>query len=45
MIGRKAGNTISIPVCFVLEYETLYLLPVQGSGDAVVQKRGDETDD
>jgi hypothetical protein len=31
-IGRKSGNTISIPVWFVLEGEKLYLLPVQGSG-------------
>src|SRR5579864_1974186 len=29
--GRKSGHTISIPVWFVLEGETLYLLPVQGS--------------
>src|SRR5690348_2699363 len=29
--GRKSGRTISIPVWFVLEGETLYLLPVQGS--------------
>lgn len=29
--GRKSGRTISIPVWFVLEDETLYLLPVQGS--------------
>jgi len=32
VIGRKSGKTISIPVWFVLEGETLYLLPVQGSG-------------
>ena len=31
MIGRKTGQTISIPVWFVLEGEKLYLLPVQGS--------------
>ena len=31
MIGRKSGKTISIPVWFVLEGDTLYLLPVQGS--------------
>src|SRR6266446_6551196 len=31
VIGRKSGNTISIPVWFVLESEKLYLLPVQGS--------------
>jgi deazaflavin-dependent oxidoreductase (nitroreductase family) len=30
VIGRKSGKTISIPVWFVLEGETLYL-PVQGS--------------
>ena len=29
--GRKSGRTISIPVWFVLDEETLYLLPVQGS--------------
>jgi hypothetical protein len=29
--GRKSGRTISIPVWFVLEGETLFLLPVQGS--------------
>ena len=32
VIGRKSGKTISIPVWFVVEGETLYLLPVQGSG-------------
>jgi deazaflavin-dependent oxidoreductase (nitroreductase family) len=31
VIGRKSGQTISIPVWFVLEDEKLYLLPVQGS--------------
>jgi deazaflavin-dependent oxidoreductase (nitroreductase family) len=29
--GRKSGRSISIPVWFVWEDETLYLLPVQGS--------------
>ena len=29
--GRKSGRTISIPVWFVSEEDTLYLLPVQGS--------------
>jgi deazaflavin-dependent oxidoreductase (nitroreductase family) len=29
--GRKSGKTISMPVWFVLEGETLYLLPVRGS--------------
>lgn len=29
--GRKSGRTVSIPVWFVLEGETLYLLPVEGS--------------
>jgi deazaflavin-dependent oxidoreductase (nitroreductase family) len=29
--GRKSGRPISIPVWFVLEDDTLYLLPVQGS--------------
>jgi deazaflavin-dependent oxidoreductase (nitroreductase family) len=29
--GRKSGKTISLPVWFVLDGETLYLLPVQGS--------------
>lgn len=31
VVGRKSGKTISIPIWFVLEGETLYLLPVQGS--------------
>lgn len=31
VIGRKSGQTISIPVWFVLEGEKLYLLPMQGS--------------
>ena len=31
VIGRKSGQTISVPVWFVLEGENLYLLPVQGS--------------
>ena len=31
VIGRKSGQTISVPVWFVAEGETLYLLPVQGS--------------
>jgi deazaflavin-dependent oxidoreductase (nitroreductase family) len=29
--GRKSGRNISIPIWFVLEDDTLYLLPVQGS--------------
>lgn len=29
--GRKSGRTISIPVWFLLEGETLFLMPVQGS--------------
>ena len=29
--GRKSGQTISMPVWFVLEGEKLYLLPVSGS--------------
>ena len=29
--GRKSGRAITIPVWFVLEGDTLYLLPVQGS--------------
>ena len=29
--GRKSGRTISIPVWFVLEHDSLYLLPVEGS--------------
>ena len=29
--GRNSGRAISIPVWFVLEDDTLYLLPVQGS--------------
>jgi deazaflavin-dependent oxidoreductase (nitroreductase family) len=31
VIGRKSGQTISIPLWFVLEDQKLYLLPVQGS--------------
>jgi len=31
MTGRKSGRTISIPIWFVFEDPTLYLLPVQGS--------------
>jgi hypothetical protein len=31
VIGRKSGQTISIPVWFVMEGEKLLLLPVQGS--------------
>lgn len=31
VIGRKTGQTISIPVWFVLEDDKLYLLPVKGS--------------
>ena len=31
VLGRKSGQTISIPVWFVLEGDLLYLLPVQGS--------------
>jgi deazaflavin-dependent oxidoreductase (nitroreductase family) len=31
VIGRKSGQTISVPVWFVLDGEKLYLLPVQGS--------------
>ena len=29
--GRKSGRAISIPIWFVFDGETLYLLPVQGS--------------
>jgi hypothetical protein len=29
--GRKSGRTISIPIWFVLEDHTLYLMPVKGS--------------
>ena len=29
--GRKSGRTISVPVWFVMEDDTLFLLPVQGS--------------
>jgi hypothetical protein len=35
VIGRKSGQTVSIPVWFVLEGENLYLLPVQGSDTSV----------
>ena len=31
VIGRKSGGMISRPVWFVLEGDTLFLLPVQGS--------------
>ena len=31
VIGRKTGRRISNPVWFVLEGDTLYLLPVKGS--------------
>ena len=31
VIGRKSGRKISFPVWFVLDGETLYLLPVKGS--------------
>jgi deazaflavin-dependent oxidoreductase (nitroreductase family) len=31
VIGRKSGRTISNPVWFVAEGDTLYLLPVRGS--------------
>jgi len=31
VIGRKSGQTISIPVWFVLDGEKPYLLPVRGS--------------
>src|ERR1700733_14345172 len=31
LTGRKSGRPITIPVWFVLEDDTLYLLPVKGS--------------
>lgn len=31
VIGRKSGRAITIPIWFVLEDSTLYLLPVHGS--------------
>src|SRR6266436_3393971 len=31
VIGRKSGRAISIPGWFVLDEDTIYLLPVQGS--------------
>jgi hypothetical protein len=31
VVGRKTGQTISMPIWFVLEGAKLYLLPVQGS--------------
>ncbi len=31
VVGRKTGHTISVPVWFILEDDTLYLLPVRGS--------------
>ena len=30
--GRKSGRVISIPIWFVMEGNTVFLLPVQGSG-------------
>lgn len=44
VIGRKSGQTISIPVWFVLEGEKLCLLPA-GLGHAVVGERGQEPTD
>lgn len=35
--GRKSGRTISIPIWFVLDQDTLYLLPVYGSDTEVAQ--------
>jgi len=32
VIGRKTGQSISLPVWFVWEGDKLYLLPVKGSG-------------
>jgi len=31
VVGRKSGNTMSLPVWFVLDGQRLYLLPVRGS--------------
>lgn len=31
VIGRKSGRTISNPIWFVFDNDTLYLLPVRGS--------------
>jgi len=31
VIGRKSGRKISVPVWFVLERDTVYLLPVSGA--------------
>jgi deazaflavin-dependent oxidoreductase (nitroreductase family) len=31
VVGRKSGNTISIPVWFAFDADKLYLLPVHGS--------------
>jgi deazaflavin-dependent oxidoreductase (nitroreductase family) len=31
VIGRNSGKTITVPVWFVMDGETLYLLPVHGS--------------
>ena len=31
VVGRKTGQTISVPVWFVLDADKLYLLPVHGS--------------
>jgi hypothetical protein len=42
VIGRKSGQTISIPVWFVLEGEKLYLLRVQASETQWHKKRAPE---
>jgi deazaflavin-dependent oxidoreductase (nitroreductase family) len=31
VVGRKTGQTISVPVWFVVDADKLYLLPVRGS--------------
>jgi deazaflavin-dependent oxidoreductase (nitroreductase family) len=31
VVGRKTGQTISVPVWFVIDDDKLYLLPVRGS--------------
>ena len=32
VIGRKSGRSISIPVWFALDGDSIYLLPSRGSG-------------
>jgi hypothetical protein len=45
VIGRKSGKTISNPVWFVAEGDTLYLLPVTRLRRPMVQERSQEPGD